>query len=323
MLIATNPTIIGVPGLDSSVHWVSHADNPIITVGAGGSWEDIWVHPYCVVDNGSGTLYMYYGGAGVWDPEQVGLATSTDGITWSKYGSNPIFSPGTGGQWDDYKVKDFHVIKDGSNWKAWYAAQRNVSPLNLKVGYATSSDGISWTRYGSNPVLSLGAGGEWDDEDVSVSDVWLEDSTYYMLYSGIGDESTNNSRKIGLATSSDGIAWVKSGSNPIFEGIASTWEDGVLDVDGVKIDGIYHMFYQGNTSDQIYSAIGSATSTDLINWTCHSGNPFPRGSNGTWDDQWHEARFLYQLNAEWYMYYMGAPDETSSTPRQIGVKTFI
>src|SRR4030067_633608 len=127
-------------------------ENPVLNVGAASSWDEDWVAPDTIISSG-GTLYLYYSGGniGVSGPNQIGLATGTNGISWSKSGSNPILSPGAGGQWDDTAVGHFMVVKEGSNWYGWYAGHGGDGAW--KVGYATSDDGIAWTKYGSNPGL--------------------------------------------------------------------------------------------------------------------------------------------------------------------------
>lgn len=307
-------------GAFNESNFARYESNPII--GTGFAWEDIWVHPYSIIEAEDGSFYMFYGGAGGWDPEKVGLATSPDGVTWTKYSGNPIFGYGTSGQWDDAQIAHFQVIHEGNTWKAWYAGRRAGDPRRWQIGYATSNDGITWTRYASNPVLSYGGGSDWDSEWVIPSCILREGDTYYMFYWGSSDGSTQSTWKIGLATSSDGISWTKHGSNPVLAGNANAWENGILDADVVKIGSTYYMFYQGNTSDFNYSCINLASSSDMVNWTRFDDNPLARGSNGEWDDQWNEGPVLLRMANKWMMYYMGAPDQTSSTARQIGLMEF-
>ncbi len=308
-------------GFTDPDNWERYVGNPILTVGAPGTWDDNWVHPYSFIDMGDGTYRMYYGGAGAGGmsgiPEKVGFATSLDGYTWSKYGSNPILSQGAGGTWDDNRIEHFCILKEGSNWYAWYAGEPGDG--SWKIGYATSSDGISWTKYGGNPVMT-GTVSEWDSYFVVPSSVIKEGSTYYMFYWG-GPVNSQLNWQFGLATSTDRINWTKSGDNPIMDGGPGDWDDEPLDYHVQKIGDTYFMFYQSNTSDGVYSAIGAATSPDRVNWTkATTTNSFPRGANGTWDDTWNEGPTLFKIGSTWLMYYMGQP---GSGPMEIGVMTFI
>nr|MDO8134773.1 hypothetical protein [Candidatus Njordarchaeum guaymaensis] len=101
------------------------------------------------------------------------------GSGWTKSGSNPVLSPGPLGVWDDENVADPCVIRDASTYKMWYSGFDGGS---WRIGYATSSDGITWTKHPGNPVLDLGTSGSWDDAGVSTPWVIKEDSTYMMWY---------------------------------------------------------------------------------------------------------------------------------------------
>jgi hypothetical protein len=91
-----------------------------------------------------------------------------------------------------------------------------------QIGLAYSSDGLNWTRYGSEPILiPSGAIGDWDGTHAFRPSVVRVTGTYYMLYSGSNDNidpvtSVSYAHGIGLATSTDGIHWTKSASNPVF-----------------------------------------------------------------------------------------------------------
>ena len=77
----------------------------------------------------------------------------------------------------------------------WYT----ISDVNrrFRLCYATSNDGIVWEPYENNPVLDLGAPGEWDDYHVGYQFVLFEDGTYKMWYPG----TDGSNWRIGYATS--------------------------------------------------------------------------------------------------------------------------
>ena len=101
------------PALAQSV-WVKHAANPVLDVGSPGVWDDSRVVPGPVILE-SGVYSMWYTG---WDGTvnvhfQVGLATSTDGINWTREPTNPVLAYGEPGAWDDESAAQAAVIKDG------------------------------------------------------------------------------------------------------------------------------------------------------------------------------------------------------------------
>ena len=72
-----------------------------------------------------------------------------------------MMNTGTSGTWDDKYLFAPSVLLDDSTYKMWYSASSTAS-AGVKIGYATSTDGIVWTKFGSNPVLTPGAAGSWD-----------------------------------------------------------------------------------------------------------------------------------------------------------------
>jgi len=310
-----------ITGFDDPANWTRYVGNPILE-GDVAEWDEFWIQPDSVIDLGTGTIYMYYCGDDGGVPSQIGLATSSDGYTWSKYGSNPIFLGVGGGAWDSDAVTHMTVIKEGAgDWKAWYGGRQ--APIGglfpWDIGYATSVDGINWSRYGAAPVITKGGGGAWDSGFVIPSHAFKEGATYYLYYWG-GIDNDQSNWAIGLATSSDGINWTKDAGNPIFIGDVGEWDDGVLEGFLVKLSGTYYMFYQGNTVDMQNSAIGVATSNDKVTWVRSANNPFPRGGAGSWDSAWGEAPKLINFGGDWLMYYMSCDDVNN--PKKIGVMTF-
>ena len=68
-----------------------------------------------------------------------------------KYQRNPVVRAGGNGEWDSIKADNPFVMFDLKVCdKMWYHGQ-NLS--YSAIGYATSSDGIQWTKYSENPIL--------------------------------------------------------------------------------------------------------------------------------------------------------------------------
>ena len=92
------------------------------------------------------------------------------------------------------KGNDSTVVYDGvGDWKMWFDA-KNVSDVWDKLGYATSADGTTWTKVGSQ--LERGAGGAWDDGFIHHPTVIKYGGVYYMFYAG-GKNATSG-YEIGL-----------------------------------------------------------------------------------------------------------------------------
>ena len=85
----------------------------------------------------------------------VGTATQAQ-TDWRKYDGNPVLPKGPAGSWEDEGVFNPEVIFDGGTFKMWYGGDDGT---NFRTGYATSTDGLVWTKSDSNPVMDLGAAG--------------------------------------------------------------------------------------------------------------------------------------------------------------------
>ncbi|HVY61906.1 MAG TPA: hypothetical protein VHF22_09645, partial [Planctomycetota bacterium] len=165
----------------------------------------------------SGSTYMLYYTCSKGNGSSTSLATSTDGIHWTKHPANPVLK-GVSGQFDAYQADAGSVIVDGGAFKLWYTA-RAASGSATAVALATSPDGVVWTRAGA--VLFQGASGEWDESQINSPCVAKVGATYRMWYTGIQGPRV----AIGHATSADGVNWTKDGANPVFEASTSGWDD--------------------------------------------------------------------------------------------------
>ena len=67
----------------------------------------------------------------------------------------------------------------------WYGGSGASSEV---IGYATSPDGLSWSKYVGNPVLGAGLPGSWDQFGVDCPRVIIDGSLYKMWYDGRGQE---------------------------------------------------------------------------------------------------------------------------------------
>lgn len=167
--------------------WSKYASNPVL------SNDQTWVS---VIKDGS-TYKMYYSIGGTGDAnylKYIGLAISTDGLTWTDQGA--VMNKGSTGQWDANGVWVPDVWKEGSTYHMMYTG-RSVGGVT-KVGHATSSDGATWTKDASNPVFN--ATGTWADNCTENSQIVKIDGTYYLWFSNL---TCGTQRQTGVATSTD------------------------------------------------------------------------------------------------------------------------
>jgi uncharacterized repeat protein (TIGR01451 family) len=220
----------------------------VLQSGAAGSWDDDGVVVSSVLVEG-GLFKMWYTGRGTTGPvNQIGYATSPDGVVWTKHAGNPVMSVGAVGQWDSARVREASVVHLASTYHMWYGGTDN-HPI-YRIGYATSPDGLVWTKNAANPVLGPGAANTWDDTTVYAPQVVHYGGTFHMWYSAGDGPATNTAWQIGYASSCDldGVTWVKEPDNPVLTlGANPSWECGdSVDYNTVFRDGAaWVMWYSG------------------------------------------------------------------------------
>jgi hypothetical protein len=151
------------------------------------------------------------------------------------------------------------------------------------MGYATSTDGISWIKDLNNPVINRGEKGNWDDIIVDDPCVLFEGSQFHMWYDG--SRNFNNYR-IGHLTSLDGIEWTRDPNNPVLDvGFAEEWDvSRAVSPFVIKERDTYHMWYGGANITTHMSGIGYASSVDGSMWAKWNSNPVvQQGESDDWD----------------------------------------
>jgi predicted GH43/DUF377 family glycosyl hydrolase len=239
---------IGYATSPDGVTWTKYAGNPVLE--RMGTWDSGGIFPGAVVWDGA-TYHMWYiGGTSV---SKTGYATSPDGVTWTPYWDNPVLRAGDTGSWDETRADIHSVIADGGIYLAWYVG-RPAGASWEEIGFATSPDGVNWTKYPDPVLWPLGYG--WADFDVSCPAV-VFDGTYHMWHRGYGSVV-----QIGHAASEDGVHWVRQPVDaPVLgPGPAGAWDSGGVDLPQVALTGATaHMWYLGWTGGAQSIAIGHAT----------------------------------------------------------------
>jgi predicted GH43/DUF377 family glycosyl hydrolase len=263
---------IGYASSFDGISWIKYSGNPILDRGSLGSWEEQSVYVPTIHYDGV-TYHMWYTGYDYSNTYRIGYAYSSDGFIWTKYSGNPILDIGSPGSWDDYRVHANSVLFIGTTYHMWYSASDGSTQ---RIGYATSPDGITWTKHSANPILSPGPPGSWDDVHVYYPTVHHDGTGFHMWY--IGHDGVT--LRIGYASSPDGITWTKSAENPVLEpGPVGTWDDNYLYIPNVLYDGLkFNMWYTGHDGSNF--RIGHASLCYLLSGNLTS-SVFDSGSIGT------------------------------------------
>ena len=189
-----------------------------------------------------------------------------------------IVPVGTSGDWDDTGIREIgNVIHDpsdtGKEYKLAYSgygvAYVETDP-DIFVGFAYSSDGVTWTKYSSvSPAISR------EMEDPYLVKI---DGTYYLYAEDRADVPFRNIR---CYTSTDFSTWTDQG-DVLDAGAGGTWES--QDVSSPVVwkdaDG-WHMLYEGRNGPSAGS-IGYATSDDGLVWVKDLDNPIWTPDDVSW-----------------------------------------
>ena len=188
---ATGGSAISLAISADGIHWSKYSGNPLLTRQAG-TWESTNMHDPKVYFDGLAYTMFYVGYDG--NRARTGMATSVDGITWTRNSSNPILQEGPPGSWDQgAALLNSFVFHDGK----FYVFYEGSFPISTLVGLATSTDGVTWTKYPGNPVFVGGSPGSWDSR-IYIGSMRIRNDQLQYWYSGHG---SSGGWQIGYATS--------------------------------------------------------------------------------------------------------------------------
>lgn len=176
---------------DSGVTWKRHSEGPMLERGdvkspdGGGVFVpevrkigDRWMMWYSAMKIAGGTRI------------HLCLATSEDGINWTKHPENPVLT-------DDFSrgparnvTSRCFVRYDAGVYQMWYSHARP----SYRIKYAESLDGVHWELSPISPVLNKGRHPSFDSEKVEYPEVDVVDGQWRLWFCG------NGYGKVGFAT---------------------------------------------------------------------------------------------------------------------------
>ena len=263
--------------------WHKSPDNPLLTMaGNPGTW------------NTGNHGYTYYGMDIIWDGSEwklyitgqnedgdlsAGLFTAEDPFgEWTEYEGNPVLA-GDGTGFDARHVYPGAVMLDGDTYKMWYAAAGPDDPC--QTGYATSTDGINWTRM-DEPVLTVLPDNPYQDDALYMFDVLKREDGSYLGYF----IANGNAWQVCVATSEDGITWDRSLGEPILDPEFLNGYSGAPHV--FKTTDQYVMWFYSDYKTCV------AISEDGLDWRIDKLylTTLPPGPAGSWDESLFLARVI-------------------------------
>jgi hypothetical protein len=130
---------VGLLSSQDGSHWTPYANNPILQAEPG-AWDDQILEQAVAYSNGR--YWMWYSGySGQLQSSTsiaIGLATSSDGVHWTRNANNPVIKPGAAGSWNDLRVlaPDVIVESDGSLLMVAYGqSQSDIGHTAGSIGF--------------------------------------------------------------------------------------------------------------------------------------------------------------------------------------------
>ena len=161
---------------------------------------------------------------------------------------NPVFAASKTIAWEKRIRERGYILKEADGYHLWYTGY-NPDLSDMKyLGYATSADGLHWTRYPGNPIFTQN---------------WVEDlqvvrhgDTYYMVAEGRSDIAH-------MLTSKDRIHWQERGNLDVRCANGKPLSPGPYGTPVLWIEGPnWYLFYERGDR-----AVWLARSTDAKVWT--------------------------------------------------------
>ncbi len=233
---------------DNGLTWNKRA-TPVLSIGD-------WTTQY-IAANGSnivvnGQMFMYFQGESADGHQQIGLATSPDGINFTMQ-PNPVIAAGPAGSYDDLYTSDPYVLQVGNQYWMYYSAVTH--DYSFTMARATSTDGVNWTK-DAQPLFANGAPGDFDDVGDAEPSIVYQDGLYFMIFTANKDMK----RSLGWATSPDGVNWTKRGPlvpAQMIPGWAQALMCDPTPVPTGNNDGTYYVFFGASgTSSQSQNVNG-------------------------------------------------------------------
>lgn len=289
-------------GAEAAAGWRKYEGNPVLG-GALGTCFDV------ALLREEGRYRMWFS----WRPKKsLARVESKDGIRWGE--PTIVLGPNPRTEWEE-DINRPVVVKRDDGYHLWYTGQAKDHSW---IGYATSQDGLQWERRSERPVLSPEQ--PWEKVAVMCPHVeWEPDrGEFRMWYSG-GDQYEPDA--IGLATSRDGLNWVKHSGNPVFQGDPRlAWEHHKVTAAQVVRRGDWYLLFYIGFRDVDHAQIGLARSRDgITGWERHPANPILRPGEGRWDHDACYKPFAIFDGQRWLLWYNGRHGGSE----QIGLATHL
>jgi hypothetical protein len=202
-----------------------------------------------------------------------------------------ILFTGQPGQWDAKIRERGWILREGNQWRMWYTGYNpDIQPLVMKLGLATSHDGIHWKRSTQNPL---------------VDQFWVEDMMivrhqhrYYMFAEGLNDQTQ-------LLSSPDGVQWTRIGTLDVRLTDGQPIPPGPFGTPSAFCEnGVWNLLYERKDL-----GVWLARSTDMQVWTNVSDQPVLTPGPAEFDSRMLALNQIQKINGRYIAVLHGTGDE--------------
>jgi hypothetical protein len=249
--------------------WYEYEGNPILTPDPLIPFETFSVRMDCVLYKADTDEYwIYYTGRtdtpqnNKGETDAVGLAICPAGkdgysdVTMAnikKYAGNPVLSASGQGRKDGDHVSQSSVIIDKGIYYMYYSYRHDSTDILPGIRYATSTDGITWTKADAGNIISRGSAGSPDSKYFEWKQCFKAFNKYILIW-----EAFNGTQWAICMASADKPEgpWTKSRKNPIFRpsDVKGTFDELFVATPAFYFfDEKWYLYYQGASNGGNYN----------------------------------------------------------------------
>jgi predicted GH43/DUF377 family glycosyl hydrolase len=194
-----------------------------------------------------GKVHLFYQTYGNGKNDAICHAWSSDGISFIRDPSNPVFHPE--GDWTCGRAIDAEVVKYKDRYFLYYATRDPAYKIQMQgVAVGTGNTGFNrgdWKNMSvDGPMMKPEL--PWEKDCIEGASVIERKGKLYMFYAGAYN---NAPQQVGVAESKDGINWKRLSDKPFLpNGKPGEWNSSESGHPHIfrDDDGRTYLFYQGN-----------------------------------------------------------------------------
>jgi len=245
------------------VDWVPYEGNPLFTGTGTPTWDREIRERGFILREADGWKLWYTGYDSTRsDVKSLGLATSADGVHWTRHPGNPIFA----GVW----TEDVFVVKHGGVYQMFAEGRDDIAHR------LTSRDGLHWEEEGSLDIRAR-SGRPISKGPYGTPTVRIEGGTFHLFYE-------RDDKGIWLATSKDLKVWTNVRDEPVIALGPEAYDRYAVALNQVvRYRGRYYGVYHANADPKGNGPWTTclAASDDLVRWEKYPGNPIIRSDDSS------------------------------------------